>query len=162
MGEEQLFDFQMVTKMDKLQVKEYKEISGTAELKFTDGSHLLLVPYRNWGNIEGFDSALLYQSGTLEALATDRPSRYSRPEESGFWSKGQITQQQLAEYLTAAAQVGRQVYDDYQTKNDEDTWRNQFWEFWRITSESGMLRESLKEGRKIVFEKNPGRFRYRI
>ena len=149
--------------MDKSQVTEYRERSGAAELKFVDGSHLLLVPYRNWGNIEGFDSALLYQSGTLEALATDRPSRYSKPEESGFWSKGQISQQQLAEYLTVAAQVGRQVYDDYQAKKiDENTWRNQFWEFWRITSESGMLRESLREGRKRVFEKNPERYKERI
>ena len=118
--------------MDKSQVTEYRERSGTAELKFTDGSHLLLVPYRNWGNIEGFDSALLYQSGTLEALATDRPSRYSKPEESGFWSGGKISQQQLAEYLTVATQVGRQVYDDYQAKKiDENTWRKQFWEFWK-------------------------------
>ena len=150
-------------KMDKSQVTEYRERSGTAELKFADGSHLLLVPYRNWENIEGFYSALLYQSGTLEALATDRPFRYSRPEESGFWSKGQITQQQLAEYLTVAAQVGRQVYDDYQVKKiDENTWRNQFWGFWRITSESGMLRESLKEGKERIFEKNPARYKDRI
>lgn len=146
--------------MDKLQVKEYRERSGTAELKFTDGSQLLLVPYRHYGNIEGFDSALLYQSGTLEALATDRPSRYSKPEESGFWSKGQINQQQLAEYLTVAAQVGSQVFEDYLAKKiDENTWRNQFREFWRITSESGMLRESLKEGREQVFDKNPGRYK---
>ncbi|MFA5797217.1 MAG: hypothetical protein WC916_04235 [Candidatus Woesearchaeota archaeon] len=146
--------------MDKSQVKEYRERNGTAELKFTDGSQLILFPYRNWGNIEGFDSAVLYQGETLEALATERPSRYSRPEESGFWSKGTISQQQLAEYLTVAAQVGKQVYDDYEAKKiDEDTWRNQFWEFWIITSKSWMLLDSLKEGKKKVFNKNPGRYK---
>ena len=149
--------------MDKSQVTEYRERSGTAELKFEDGSNLLLVPYRNWGNIEGFDSALLYQAESLEALATDRPSRYSKPDESGFWSKGKISQQQLGEYLDVASQVGRQVYDDYQAgKIDEPTWRNQFCEFWRITSGSGVLRESLKEGRERVFEQNPGRYRDQI
>ena len=149
--------------MDKSQVTEYRERNGTAELKFADGSHLLLVPYRHWGNIEGFDSALLYQSGTLESLATDRPSRCSKPEERGFWSRGSISQQQLAEYLTIAAQVGRQVYDDYDAKKiDENTWLNQFWEFWKITSESGTLRKSLKEGKEKVFDKNPGRYRDRM
>lgn len=146
--------------MDKLQVTEYRERSGIAELKFGDGSHLVLVPYRNWDNIEGFESALLYQTGNLEALATDRTSRYSGLEDSGFWSKGKISQQQLAEYLTVAAQVGGQIYNDYDAKKiDENTWANKFWEFWRIISESIRLRDSLKEGREKVFEKNPGRYR---
>lgn len=149
--------------MDKSQVTEYRERIGIAELKFVDGSYLLLVPYRNWGNIEGFDSALLYQSGTLEALATDRPSRYSRPEESGFWSRGKISQQQLAEYWNTARAVGNQVYEDYQAKKiDEETWRQQFCGFWIITSEGGITRQALEKGQERVFEKNPGRFKDRI
>ncbi|GEM_PF-7033237 len=148
--------------MNISQIEQYKEGDGVA-VKFADGSHLVLVPYRNWGNIEDFDFALLYQSGTLEALATVRPSRYSSFEERGFWSKGQISQEQLAEYLTAAAQKGSQVFDDYFTKKiDEKAWLNQFCEFWRITSESGMLRESLKKGRERVFEKKPGKYKDRI
>jgi hypothetical protein len=141
--------------MDKSQVTEYKERDGIAELKFGDGSQLFLVPYRNWDNIEGFDSALLYQTGTLEDLATDRPSRYSRPEESGFWSKGKISQQQLAEYWNVAREIGIQVYEDYQAKKiDEDTWR--------ITSEGGVTWRALEKGEERVFEQNPGRYRDQI
>ena len=147
----------MVIKIDKLQVREYRERSGTAELQFEDGTHLLLVPYRKWFDIEGFDSALVYRGGTLEALATVRP--YG---DSGFWSGGKISQQQLAEYLTVAAQVGEQVYDDYQAKKiDEDGWYK-LWGFWRITSSSGILRESLKEGTKMVFDNIPERLKDRI
>jgi len=149
--------------MGKLQVTNYGERGEVAELKFPDGSDLILVPYRNWGNIEGFDSALLYQSGLLEALAIDRPSRYARPEESGFWSRGKISQQQLAEYWNSAVQVGREVYDNHiNGKIDEKTWANQFWGFWRITSEGWITREALQEGRERVFAEKPMRFKDRI
>ena len=149
--------------MDKSDVTEYHARDGTAELIFKDGSQLMLYPYRNWGNIEGFDSAVLYQNGTLEALATDRPSRYSKPEESGFFSKGKITQQQLAKYWNTATKIGRQANKDFDAgKINEDIWHQQFWEFWRITSEGRFTRKALEKGDKQVFEENPNRFDDRI
>lgn len=150
-------------KMDKSDVLEYRVRGGIAEITFQYGFELRLVPYRNWGNIEGFDSAILYHKGSLEALATERPSRYSRPEESGFWSKGKITQQELAKYWNAAVQIAKQVYDDYSAgKIDEDAWMRQFWSFWIIATSGWITRTALEEGRERVFDKKPERISDKI
>ena len=145
--------------MAQLKVSEYGLRNRDAELKFTDNSHLLLVPYRHYGGIEGFDSALLYKSRVLEALATDRPTRYSMPEDSGFWSAGNIFQPQLAEYLTVAAQVAQQVYKDHEAKKiTQDLWSNRFQEFWLITKEMNPLKELLKREKVRIFGEKPKRF----
>src|SRR3989338_7524761 len=130
--------------MNELKIRKHREINGNVGLEFEDNSYLLLVPYRNYGNIEGFDSAVLYQNGVLAALATQRSSRYSKPEESGFWSRGSISQQQLAQYLTAAIELGKRVSDeriDVNKETDCNDWSD-FWEFWKITIESNTLNYS--------------------
>jgi len=145
--------------MSNSDIKEYYVKGGSAKVTFSDGSDLVLIPYRNWGNIEGFDSAVLYQSGVLEALATERPSRYARHEESGFWSKGRVTQPQLAEYWNTAVTAGNRVYEEYNARRiTEDDWVNKFWEFWMISHKGWITRQNLEQEQERVFDRNPGRF----
>ena len=136
---------------------------GDAQVEFNDDSTLILIPYRNWGNIEGFNTALLYRARSLEALATDRLYRYSTDEESGFWSKGNITQQQLEQYWKIARQIGEQKFESYKEKKiDERTWLNNFWGFWKITSEGHNTIIALQEGTLRVFETKPSKWNDQI
>ncbi len=144
----------MVVKED---ITEFLETtSGNARIRFNDGVELILTPYRNWENIEGLDNAALYKNNKLEALVVVRPSRYAKEEESGFWSKGEVSQQQLAGYWNAAVEIGNQKRDEYfQDKIDENTWRDNFWGFNKIITEGWVARGVLEEGKKRVFSKKP-------
>jgi hypothetical protein len=149
--------------MDMADITTYEEIYPNARVEFKDNSSLVLVPFRKYGPCEGMDSVLLYQGGTLEALAQERISHYWKQEDTGFWSKGKITQQQLADYWNTTAKLGKKFYDDYGAKKiSEDDWRNKFWELWIISMEGWVTRDSLQKGILRVFDKNPGRYRERI
>ncbi len=149
--------------MDKSQVKGYGLRGDSARLDFLDDSCLILEPYRNWGNIEGFKSAQLYKSGTLEALAIDRPSRYAGPEESGFWSRSSVTQQELADYMNVARQLSMEAYDKQRSGGmSQKEWDDKYWEFWRITTQSGMLNRILSEGKGRIFTERPRLYREKL
>ena len=138
-------------------------LAGNAKVEFSDGSTLILIPYRNWSTMEGFNTALLYRNKSLEALATDRRSRYSTYEESGFWTKGNITQQQLEQYWKIARQIGEQKFESYKNKKiDEQPWLNNFRGFWIITSEGYNTIRALQEGTLRVFETKPSKWNDQI
>ena len=93
---------------------------GEGRIEFTDGSLLILLPYHT--PAKQFDSALLYQKGNLEALATDIPAfLYKEPMERGFWSNGIVNQQELAHYWDVAFHLFSQLFNDTtHTISDEE------------------------------------------
>jgi len=146
--------------LEKLTITTHKSVDGDVELDYSDGSKLILVPYRIIGSIEGFDSAALYKNDALEAVATDGASKSSMPDKCGFWSKGQVTQEQLSKYCNIARVLGSRLYEDYrEQKINEATWREEFFGLWKTVSESWLMRKKLELGQGKVLTEKPVRFK---
>lgn len=143
----------------EINVRNYNHVRGLVRLDFTDGTDLIVIPRRKYGQIEDLDSILLYQRSVLEALATEGEYGCSDYTEIGFWSSGKITQPQLANYVTVAVKIHNELFN---RKNrgeiDEKTWDRDYWEFCRIIMETLVINNQLKEGRARVLAENPNRF----
>ena len=55
-------------------------------------------------------------------------------ERTGFWTRGKVTQSELAEYLTESFKLGTKLLLDYKIgKIDPNSWMNKFHELWLLT-----------------------------
>ena len=118
--------------MSKYKVLDYKIKETIAEIRFDNGLYFQLVPCRDENhNVIGLDSALLFDDGVLVACYLDRTyQQESKPEHSGFWSKQEIEQQQLAKYWNAVVQAVKQ----------EDN------EIYEMIHQGSEIRETLEQG----------------
>ena len=128
--------------MGELNVLEYvlKE-KVLAETRFDDGFYLQIVPKRDDDerSIIGFDSALLYsEKGVLQAMAIDNTYWvWASPEDSGYWSKGLIPQNQLAAYWKAAIEGAGSADNELRM----------------IVNQGAEIRERLAQGKEKIFGK---------
>lgn len=143
---------------------DYKVINGVARLDFKDYTlQLIVIPYRHYGQIEGMDSVLLYEKGLLETFVTDRPYRCTESKDSGFWSRGPMTQQSLADYLAVAIKVETSLFEGKSRGEiEEDRFSRDYWELCRIIMETHVLKNRLHAGNFPVFQGGPDRFIERV
>jgi hypothetical protein len=139
-----------------------------AEFSFGDGSQLLLIPRRQGRDVLGFDSAVLYQNGNLEAYAAPAPD-FKLEKQSGylpetrFFSAGRVTQQQLGAYILTAASFADNTL--VRCKNDEmayPAWQDKYSTVRQITCNSRPNAHSLAAGRTPLFDTKSDRFRQQL
>lgn len=130
--------------------------SGSEIFEFADNAVLVFNPFMNWDRIEGISSALLYKNQKLEAVVHDRPDRFWNPKDTGFWSDGNIAQQEFADYWNAAKEFSNKAYQNFNSgKIDKNTWIGRHRRAWIVTTEGWVVRQSLEKGALRVFDRMP-------
>jgi hypothetical protein len=99
--------------MDKKDISDYMTRDGCAQVLFRDDSHFVLKPKWNFHSVVGFDAALVYKDGTLEAALAENSNRTSETGRLEFWSHGIVMPGMLMHYWRQAQLLGEDIKKDH-------------------------------------------------
>ena len=128
-------------------IVKYEVFGDTATLTFREGFELRLSANTYTRNACRFEYATLRRSGRLEAIAIERDGHLCTPPDnpSGYWSRGKIQQQQLAEYMDAAVAHGLEDRDkELKKPQDKHEPYNKILHLWEILNTTYMTRNLLR------------------
>lgn len=126
-------------------------------IRFSDDSTLYLSPQST--NLEdGLHSAALYIQGRLEARVYDRPHNGQRTEDTGFWTRGSITQQEFSVYYSQAITYGEALERSYakgMISIDEWEISPNYETACKMLKQCTVLEASLRKGTLNIFNQDP-------
>lgn len=82
-------------------------------IDFDDCTTLILRPLMPFaplshGTVEDLESLVLCKDDEVKSLAFKHPSQFAGEDRRGFWSSGDSTQQQLAQYLKSGLEYSKE------------------------------------------------------
>jgi hypothetical protein len=133
---------------------------ATQALFFADRSCLVFDPILTaTRTLDDLSAVVLYTDNNLEAQAIHYLPHHHRSEERSFWSKGAVSQQQLAGYWNAAVDEANKLCERYHAKEiSDEQWRSEHRVFEAIVRFAPTMRRELEAGTYPVSAGDPRRF----
>ncbi len=142
-----------------MKVTNYGYSNNTAVFDFDDNSKLLMVPYVDRTRIAGLACVALYKDRLLGAIGIDAPYKFMDKKDSGFWTKGSVTQRELSEYMKLAIAITNDLFDAYMGgKIGEQEFERKYRNLYVIADYSRQYQGKLEMGNERIFPEKPSGF----